>query len=157
MSQSLAKTKRSRRADLAGLQAMCAANYARLLKLLPALASSDEEHFVVDVAGAQDVTVKVVERAPYTTIIDICQHTPFSRWSSAPHFQVRLYHDARLAEVYGSQSTRHFLSSYEYPNVQMHQRDEKFQVNRFFSEWLSLCLANGRPGQTIKVNTHVVN
>lgn len=155
--QSVLQRNKSRKVDLAALQALCALNYARLLKLLPRLDADDEDSFVIDVAGEQGVDVRVMERGPYTTIIDIKQQSPFALWALAPHFQVRLYHDARMAEVFACQHGRHFRPRYEYPNKDMYQRDEKLQVNRFFSEWLGVCLSNGRPGQTFSVNTNVVN
>ena len=155
--QSVHSKRQSRKVDLAGLQALCAANYARLRKLLPRLDADNEDSFIIDVAGEQGVAVRVLERGPYTTIIDIKQQTPFALWAKAPHFQVRLYHDARMAEVFACQRGRHFRPRYDYPNKSMYQRDEKFQVNRFFSEWLGVCLSNGRPGQTFSVNTNVVN
>ena len=68
---------------------------------------------------------------------------------------VRLYHDASLAEVVGSEVTgyqkhRYLLPRYSYPNSAMHQRDEKSQLNQFLGEVLSLCLAEGRVEKTLQ-------
>ena len=60
-----------------------------------------------------------------------------------PRITVRLYHDARAAEVVEFQNERHFKPVYNYPNGEMRQRDEKVQLNRFLSEYLSTCLAHG--------------
>ncbi|MGU5550213.1 DUF1249 domain-containing protein, partial [Aeromonas hydrophila] len=32
---------------------------------------------------------------------------------------------------------------YDYPNKNMHQRDEKEQVNLFLADWLKFCLRHG--------------
>ena len=56
---------------------------------------------------------------------------------------MRLYHDARMAEVCVSQQISRLQSSYHYPNEKMHHRDEKEQCNHFLAEWLRFCLAHG--------------
>jgi len=56
---------------------------------------------------------------------------------------VRLYHDAKSAEVIEVQKQRRFDAVYDYPNEKMRQRDEKTQINRFLSEFLSMCLTHG--------------
>lgn len=130
--------------DLAGLQALCAANYVAIEKLLPQLRGELSGRFIVDALGGHDVAVNILERAPYTTILDIEQLGSVASAAPSPQFQVRVYHDARMAEVVACQGHRHIKPRYDYPNAGMYQRDEKFQLNRFFGEWLSLCLANGR-------------
>ena len=59
-------------------------------------------------------------------------------------FVVRLYHDAKMAEVVSFQGCAAFLPEYFYPNKNMLQPDEKKQRNIFLGEWLSYCLAFGR-------------
>ncbi len=56
---------------------------------------------------------------------------------------VRLYHDARMAEVVAYSGEKAGLASYEYPNEMMFQPDEKAQQNRFLAEWLSISLKHG--------------
>ncbi len=130
--------------DLAGLQALCACNYVAIEKLMPQLRGESVGGFVVEALGGHDVAVRILERAPYTTIIDIQQRGDAASPAPSPQFQVRVYHDARMAEVVACQGHRHIKPRYDYPNAKMYQRDEKFQLNRFFGEWLGLCLANGR-------------
>ncbi len=48
-----------------------------------------------------------------------------------------------MAEVTDFQRERHFSGRYRYPNVRMHQPDEKLQINRFLGEWLAHGLAHG--------------
>ncbi|MEO0442849.1 MAG: DUF1249 domain-containing protein [Pseudomonadota bacterium] len=66
--------------------------------------------------------------------------------NSTNHYSidVRLYHDATLAEVIAWQGQRRFQPRHEYPNPQMYQRDEKAQLNTFLGELLSFCLEKGR-------------
>jgi uncharacterized protein len=76
---------------------------------------------------------------------ELVQHprTPALDALPAPRLKVRLYHDAKAAEVIEFQHARRFAAVYPYPNPEMRQPDEKAQVNRFLGEYLSMCLACG--------------
>lgn len=133
------------RVDLVGLQAACEANYARLMRLLPQMrevrgsrrvALSQGEHLLGVLA------LEVVEACPYTTTLQVRQELSLP-WLPSPQLEVRVYHDARMAEVVGAEHARRFRSVYPYPNADMHQPDEKSQLNLFLGEWLSHCLACG--------------
>lgn len=89
-----------------------------------------------------EVRIQVLERSPYTTHIRLTQ-LPQAPWSKKPSLTVRMYHDARSAEVVEYQHARHFRAVYDYPNQYMRQPDEKVQVNRFLGEFLALCLEHG--------------
>jgi hypothetical protein len=123
--------------------AECDANYARLMKLFPALREKDVSTFGI-VLGEQphQVKLEVIERGPYTTLVELLR-LPEVPWNPQPRMVVRLYHDARSAEVVECHGARHFRAVYDYPNERMHQPDEKAQVNRFLTELLSLCLRHG--------------
>jgi uncharacterized protein YqiB (DUF1249 family) len=60
------------------------------------------------------------------------------------NLDLRLYHDASMAEIVAFQRHRHLEGRYDYPNPNMYQRDEKIQQNRYLAEILELCLAEGR-------------
>jgi len=59
-------------------------------------------------------------------------------------FEVRLYHDATVAEVTVWEGRRRFRARHDYPNPRMYHSDEKAQLNRFLGELLELCLTQGR-------------
>ncbi len=132
--------------------AECDANYMRLVTLFRNWQKHDQCRFQLgDDRAATDVTLEVIERNPYTTLWRIVQ-TPSAEtraplaafhWHPKPTMTIRLYHDAKSAEVVEYQNMRHFRPVYEYPNAKMHQPDEKFQLNRLLSEFLSLCLSRG--------------
>lgn len=129
--------------DLPRHMAECDANYTRLMRLCPGLRERSGGVFDVAIAGRRaQVSIKVLERSPYTTLLRLRQG-PDAPWGLNPGFTVRLYHDARCAEVVEYQRARHFKAVYAYPNDAMRQRDEKVQVNRFLGEFLSHCLRNG--------------
>jgi uncharacterized protein len=141
--------------DLLSHMAECDANYARLMKLMPRHAECDRHAFNLVVAGREArVSIEVVERCPNTTVIELVQHPVVSGLSFHwPPLRVviRLYHDARNAEVVEFQRSTRFRSAYPYPNPQMRQRDEKAQVNRFLGEFLAACLAHGTATEGVPV------
>ena len=137
------RTKNHYSIDLSRHMAECDANYLRLMRLFPALRERSGETLSMSISGRRaDVSLEVLERNPYTTLIRLRQQ-PDAPWGLNPGFTVRLYHDARCAEVVEYQRARHFKAVYAYPNDCMRQRDEKVQVNRFLGEFLSYCLRNG--------------
>lgn len=111
------------------------------------------------------LTISVTEIAKYTTMLHICVSAKALSCSrvtqdkamkinaaensllvalSTYSFDVRLYHDALLAEVVSSKGCRQFKARHEYPNQEMHQSDEKSQLNQFLGELVTFCLAKGR-------------
>ncbi|MFC3031972.1 DUF1249 domain-containing protein [Pseudoalteromonas fenneropenaei] len=133
--------------------ALCERNYLRLLKLLPAetVGACHEYHF----AGEHyRLVVKNCEK--YTTDVDLIKdkaiHTELPLWQ----LTLRLYHDAKVAEVVYPNYHQRVRPSYGYPNPDMHQKDEKYQVNAFLSDWLCACLENGRSTFHWDVNNDLV-
>ncbi len=129
--------------DLAAHMAECDTNYQRLMQLFPRMRDDDEKRIGL-LPGDQGIKVvlAVLERGPYTTLLHLAQH-PRQNWGSSPNMRIRLYHDAKSAEVVEYQHENRFHGAYEYPNKRMRQRDEKVQLNKFLGEYLSLCLAIG--------------
>ena len=123
--------------------AECDANYLRLMKLFPSLRDEDVSVFGVVIGdNPYQVHIEVHERGPYTTMLRLTQ-LPKVPWSTKPTLSVRLYHDARSAEVVEYQRDGYFRAVYDYPNRHMRLPDEKAQVNRFLGEFLSMCLVHG--------------
>ena len=133
--------KQAFRLDLTALHAVCEANYARLLRLFPDYENRNARCFLL---GNAAVCLTVAERCRYTTIFRIEQQRGESRWLDQLRVEVRAYHDARMLEVGMFQSHRRVAARYEYPNDKMFAQDEKYQQNRFLSDWLEHCLLHGR-------------
>ena len=140
------------RVDLAGLQAACEANYARLMRLLPQMREQQRARRIAMTQGEQMLGVlalEVLQDNPYTTTLLVRQEHSLP-WLPVPQLQVQVYHDARMAEVISAEHARRFRSIYPYPNSAMHQPDEKAQLNVFLGEWLSHCLACGHEFEAIR-------
>ncbi|WP_426358560.1 DUF1249 domain-containing protein [Pseudocolwellia sp. HL-MZ19] len=128
--------------QLATLMNLCDVNYMLLIKLL---ADKEEvgqagKFFISDFLS---YVVTVTEVTRYTTLITMSQDTIEMGKELSQLFQpkmvIRLYHDARMAEVITSQNIRQVKPRYDYPNSKMHLPDEKQQINMFLKEWLQLC------------------
>lgn len=121
----------------------CDGNYRRLTRLMPDLRQTDRREFRMFPRGAAlTVTFEVTHRSRYTTVLTL--DLPASvRSIGGMRITIRVYHDARTAEVIEFQGQRRFQAVYDYPNPQMRQPDEKVQINRFLSEFLNACLRHG--------------
>lgn len=155
----------------------CEKNYHYLLRLLGKVDQLLIGHQRELMVGQHyklegQVVISILEQTKYTTVVHIVHHLPLQKDSTSikntylaqnptsveecgkwrqPLFKgdVRLYHDANVAEVVKCQRYRQFKPRYEYPNLDMHQVDEKAQMNRFLGELLAHCLAHGRIVETV--------
>ena len=138
------------RVDLPGQLAACEANYLRLMKLTPDLSACDSWRFSV---GPARMDIAVIERARYTTTMELssehagAEPVPQAPGLKAPRLKVRLYHDARMAEVIAWEEHRQVRPRYDYPNRHMYHSNEKAQINQFLGEWLSYCLDQGHASE----------
>jgi len=118
-------------------------NFRHLLSLVPGLPRL-ERPVALEAPGLPAIFLQVAERSRYTLCVVLHQRLGLERRGVRdPSMRVRVYWDARLAEVVAYQGHRHFRPSYPYPNPWMLQRHEKRQVNRFLGEWLGHCLGRG--------------
>lgn len=135
--------------DLSELMAACELNYLRLQKLFPDMSSTNHHQLQLTTEvhdlGAVHFTVR--ERSPFTTHLSIVR--PQHQWVDHWQMTVRIYHDAKLAEVIECQAQQRIRAVNDYPNPRMHQRDEKMQLNIFLGQWLQNCLNHGHSVEKI--------
>lgn len=147
----LDRTRQRYQPNLVSLMTLCANNYLLFVKILADKQQAGEvREFCIGDSLAYKVTIVEVTR--YTSLItfeqqiwqntDLDTNPPFANLLK-PSMSIRLYHDARAAEVISSQGIRQVKPRYDYPNINMHQEDEKQQINQFLNEWLHLCLYLG--------------
>jgi len=142
--------------DLTRQIAICEANYIRVLKLLPNFDESDQRDFVVETSAQKYLmNIEVLERFKYTSTLQITQQRIDENHADrsvnrdylidvfSTKLLVRLYHDAKLAEVVSPQTHAQLKGKYPYPNDEMYQVDEKMQLNDYLAQWLSYCLSHG--------------
>ncbi|RUO22988.1 DUF1249 domain-containing protein [Aliidiomarina minuta] len=129
--------------NLREMQSLAERNYAAAASLLPDTFAVGESRTLA-IGEQLTFEVRILTDAPYTTDIKIEQLQPLSPDYLKSSFTVRLYHDMQLAEMIASQGLDRFAAHYEQPNENMHQRDEKRQINNFLADWLRLCFNKGR-------------
>ena len=158
--------------NLVSLMTLCANNYLLLLKVQANKTKLDQQrHFFIN--DHLTYVVTVIEVTRYTSLLKFEQttfeqnareHNTYSSgvadkiatkmktFSNSFHsrMSIRLYHDARMAEVISSQDIFQVKPRYDYPNKNMHQQDEKQQINQFLNEWLHLCLEHGQVKLTLQ-------
>jgi len=101
------------RVDLSHLQAVCEANYLRLCRMMPGMAVQDEVAITVDADDGQPqrLVMRVLERCRYTTTLQLI-HERRQDWLAPPSMEIRLYHDACMAEVVAAHNRRRFRGVY---------------------------------------------
>ncbi|MCH8532138.1 MAG: DUF1249 domain-containing protein [Saccharospirillum sp.] len=131
--------------DLAEQNALNEANYLRLEKLLGDCEAPRYEFYWTSPSGSEvEVFIEVMERFKFTTTLNISKVNP----EMPPPMRevaltLRLYHDARMAEVVTWTQGKQLSGVYRYPNDRMYQIDEKAQANVYLSEWLAHLLRHG--------------
>ena len=125
---------------VANMHQVCEVNYGRLLKLLP---DCDTENLTYQfkINASLQYTIKIIECSRYTSTLEMSQKSHMGYEFLRPVVQVRLYHDANMAEVLSAQNIGSLKPSYQYPNIKMYQKNEKEMVNLFLAEWLQFCLS----------------
>lgn len=114
-------------------------NYAALMHMLDELLVFDDGYAEFELHGAR-ISVKVLEETRYTFLVELIQHFPqASETIPDLEFRVRIYQDARLAEVVSYQGERYLKARYPVPNISMYHPDEKRQTNLLLYDWLSAC------------------
>ncbi len=118
-------------------------NYRLLQQLLPEMEAGGDRYYLAADDGAQALEVLILERAPYTTFIELSK--PFlvdGVWMPDLSMKLRIYHDAGVVEVVGYQGCHRIPARYEVKNHGPYQRDEKRQVNLLLYELLRYCRRN---------------
>ena len=131
-------------------------NFSRIRMLLSDLQFFEHITLSSDNHAVQ-ICVDVEERTPYTMLISFSSHyAAHSDHMPLTKLQVRLYFDAKVAEVLTVQGHRRIRPHYGYPNKNMYLPDEKKQGNELLSELLNFCVRNNYKksylSQSVEIN-----
>lgn len=122
-------------------------NYIQIRRLLPVMPPAPIE-CVSRVAGGLDLHLRIVERCRYTSELILTYQ--FGQDDGAviaePNLQIRVYHDARQAEVMAAHLRHHAAFA-----IDALGRDQahgaplltRWRINRFLYKWLGYCLHQG--------------
>lgn len=119
------------------------ANFRLLITLLPELEHCDFFEFI-DERGDTDIQIEVQERFKYTTLLKLSKlFNHQGQWLPDLTMDIRLYADARVAEVMSYQDCHHIPPRYAVDGGRF-KPDEKSQVNRLLHELLQGALGSYR-------------
>ncbi|MEM0910912.1 MAG: DUF1249 domain-containing protein [Pseudomonadota bacterium] len=137
---------------LPSILALCERNYYSLLRLLPDCDSVDLS-YSFEINGQLTYKIVIIETTRYTSTVQMSQIAGNTPTFLRPVMMIRLYHDAKVAEVLEIQRIKRLQPSYEYPNIKMHQRNEKFMTNLFLAEWLDFCFDQKNQKQPVSLSS----
>ncbi|WP_440995242.1 DUF1249 domain-containing protein [Arhodomonas sp. SL1] len=128
--------------SFAALMELYESNYIFMRRLLPD-PDRQQDCVVSRVAGTPDLHLQVLERCAYTTSVLLTHY--FRRGGDAeevaPDLRVRVYHDARVAEVLPDSRLDGFRR--RRPGPETGSLAWRWEVNRFLNRWLRYCLGEG--------------
>lgn len=119
-------------------------NYRLLLALLPDWEEGERSIQLRGKQGSALLEVSLLEQARYTTSLVL--NMPFSRGDlhlPQLRMELRLYHDAQVAEVTAYQGCQRIPAPYQIDRPGRWLLDEKRQVNLLLHELLRFCQRNG--------------
>jgi uncharacterized protein YqiB (DUF1249 family) len=128
-----------------GLMELYEINYMRFRQLCPGV-DGIRCRAVSHVEGALDLHLRILERARYTTTLTLTyylQDTHDYGFVPNPNLKIRVYHDARQAEVL-SRNPRQTELHIHTPGLGMDtELVLRWRLNRFLYKWLGYCRHQG--------------
>lgn len=128
--------------DLKEFMALCASNYAKFSRLLNLAELEVGQGFSLPIEKQPNLLIYMKQKSQHTATYELSQES--EQISLKRNYLVRMYHDAKMAEVLSGLNQGMLPPVYQFPNTEMKQPDEKIQLNRFLSEWLNFCLEFGQ-------------
>ena len=122
-------------------------NYINMRRLIPDMPPASAMG-ISQVAGGLDLHLRIIERNRYTSELSLTYQ--FAQASDAilaePNLRIRVYHDARLAEVMAAHPRHHAAFSADLllaARPDSSQLRSRWKINRFLFKWLTYCLRQG--------------
>ena len=122
------------------LARICEANFERLLRLVPDLASLPISA-IAKAEGRPLLQLELLEQSPYTLTLELSHRFGFESLLE-PAVKIRVYLDARAAEVLSDHARPHVHQALQGEPKAREVMDYKWKLNYFLSRWLDHCLAS---------------
>lgn len=134
---------RTKYPNLTGLMGLYEQNYQRLMRLVPEWPVPFEEA-VSHAPGDRNLYLEVRERTKYTTTLHLTyRFNESGRQVCDPDMEVRLFHDARLAEVLACGMHPRSLNFGEFDFESSSAVEARWARNLFLNKWLDYLLTHG--------------
>ena len=112
-------------------------NYIKLMKIFPIQELKEEINFLLpEGISSSEIRISIKRHSKHTSKLTVYKSNSI-KYSKNTEMEIFIYHDARMAEVRKFNGQRQFWLRNKYPNKHMSSKDEKFQWNIFFSEFLT--------------------
>ncbi|PWG64399.1 DUF1249 domain-containing protein [Sediminicurvatus halobius] len=129
--------------SFAALMELYENNYIFLRRLIPDV-DRNADRVVSSIDGSPDLHLEVTERCAYTTNVILTHRFDRAQMPEVlPDLRVRIYHDARVAEVLPESSPQGFGGSRPHALPERGTLAWRWEVNRFLNRWLRYCLGEG--------------
>ncbi|MCC5811047.1 MAG: DUF1249 domain-containing protein [Ectothiorhodospiraceae bacterium] len=127
--------------SFATLMELYESNYILMRRLAPSLRSMEGMACSSTNAGV-DLRLTIMERSPYTTTLAMSHWFDHDPEAVEPDLLLRVYHDARLAEVMPDTPVEQF-QLWEGERPDSRSLEWRWEMNRFLNRWLRYCLSEG--------------
>lgn len=134
---------RARPGSFVGLMTLYESNYIRLGRLVGDVRTLTGEHRS-RVEGDCDLKLTVLEHGPYTTMLSLTyEFDPTRALPDTPDLEIRVYHDARVAEAsaVGPEAIRHAKRTTAL--VTAERLGPRWSRNMLLNKWLEYCVDRG--------------
>ena len=122
------------------LEQVCETNYRKLFRLIPDLMTY-EQGAIGYSRHRPNLRVMVIERAPYTMTLELSHcFDEIHDELFEPAVKIRIYLDAKLAEVIRDHARSHVSSVIKDPGQFKEIMEYKWSLNYFLEKWLDHCL-----------------
>lgn len=124
------------------LEKLCESNYQKLFRLIPNLCSLHAAA-IGHTERQPALYLDIVERNRYTLTIELshCFNQSFDQLME-PALKIRIYLDAKLAEVIRDHDRPAVERIYQNPGQLLEIQEYKWRLNYFLQKWLDHCLSS---------------
>ena len=145
--------RRKPKTNLKGLLFLYEKNFTLIKKIIPSFKKNLNLSYLLPEADLNSrVTIELNKDSRYTSTLIISQSGYTTKELNETEIVVAIYHDIRMAEVRKFNGKQLFWARNKYPNTNMFHKDEKYQWNKFFSEWLVFSKNEGLAENIVKIN-----
>ncbi|BCE00998.1 DUF1249 domain-containing protein [Marinicellulosiphila megalodicopiae] len=138
--------------DIAAQNAKQEQNFWRLIKLLPTIHDQDSHCIGLETSNHRAI-FNITERNKYTLCMSFeIKHETLTDAFHNFTLHLRMYFDVKMAEIVACEHGKQFKGSYPYPNEQMHQVNEKEQLNDLLEQWLMSIVKFGIHSKKISIS-----
>ena len=145
--------RRKPKTNLKSLLFLYEKNFMLIKEIIPSFKKNLNLSYLLPEADLNSrVTIELNKDSRYTSTLIISQSGYTTKKLNETEIVVAIYHDIRMAEVRKFNGKQLFWARNKYPNTNMFHKDEKYQWNKFFSEWLVFSKKEGLAEKIVKIN-----